>query len=63
MLLCNQKRFGKTNYVTLIMAQDAPKRRFLSLIFLVSYYVTTNEIQRKQQADCVHILRKSARPS
>ena len=24
------------HYVTLIMAQDAPKRRFLSLIFLVS---------------------------
>ena len=24
-------------YVTLIMAQDAPKRRFLSLIFLVKY--------------------------
>ena len=24
------------NYVTLIMAQDAPKRRFVSLIFLVS---------------------------
>jgi len=24
------------NYVTLIMAQDAPERRFLSLIFLVS---------------------------
>ena len=24
------------NYVTLIMGQDAPKRRFLSLIFLVS---------------------------
>ena len=29
-------RFFIINYVTLIMAQDAPKRRFLSLIFLVS---------------------------
>ena len=26
-------------YVTLIMAQDAPKRRFLSLIFLVSWFI------------------------
>ena len=31
-------RFFIINYVTLIMAQDAPKRQFLSLIFLVSYY-------------------------
>ena len=31
-------RFFIINYVTLIMAQDAPKRRFLSLIFLVSCF-------------------------
>ena len=30
------------NYVTLIMAQDAPKRRFLSLIFLVSLISIVN---------------------
>ena len=32
-------RFFIINYVTLIMAQDAPKRRFLSLIFLVSIII------------------------
>ena len=31
-------RFFIINCVTLIMAQDAPKRRFLSLIFLVSCF-------------------------
>ena len=32
-------RFFIINYVTLVMAQDAPKRRFLSLIFLVSIII------------------------
>ena len=33
------------NHVTLIMAQHAPKRRFLSLIFLVSTFQFDNKIR------------------
>ena len=45
------------NYVTLIMEQDVPKRRFLSLIFLVSLFLNRScKIQdlNRNFLSCIH---------